>query len=104
MTTSTWAGLSVHWMACGAMLLGASLGCSTKAQNGSGLSRAEGGSGSAGGADGTSGTGAGVATGGSFTLCVDNSCGGMVNMNAGSKCGDGTLTDDEACDDGNTKS
>src|SRR5882724_7708888 len=107
MMTSTRAGLSVRcvrWLGCGALLLGASLACSTKAQNGSRLSRADGGSSSAGGADGNSGTGSGAAVAGSFTLCVDNSCGGALNMNSGSKCGDGTLTDDEACDDGNTVS
>ncbi|HEX3850928.1 MAG TPA: hypothetical protein VHW01_08175, partial [Polyangiaceae bacterium] len=104
MTTSKRVSLSVRCLSGGALLLALLLGCSTKSGNLSGVSRADGGNGSAGGADSNPGTGGDGTMGGSFTLCVDNSCGGMVNMNAGSKCGDDTLTDDEACDDGNTKS
>lgn len=103
MTTNIRAGLGVRWFCCGAFLFAAALGCSTKSNPGSSLSRADGGS-NAGGADNSSGTDGVDTTAGTSMLCVGNSCGGMAVMDPGSACGDGTLTDDEACDDGNTVS
>ena len=99
--TTNWAGLPLH-VACGAALLALSFACSTNAPSGGSSVRAEGGAPSA-GSGGAPGTGnGGTATAGSAALCIDGSCGGVVAKSA--SCGDGALTDDEACDDGNTQS
>ena len=102
MTITHRAGLGKRVLWSGAWAFALSLGCSTSSPIGSHAS-VNGGSSSSGGASSSSGTGGAVdAAGGLGQLCVDNSCGGVpANTSA---CGNGKLTDDEACDDGNTVS
>ena len=104
MTTTNWAGLSRRWVTGAALLCGFSLGCSTKSPGGgSGINRGDGGSssGNSGGASASGGNNV-ASNGGQGELCVGNSCGGMPPVSA--TCGNGALTDEEACDDGNTVS
>ncbi|MEP7051694.1 MAG: DUF4215 domain-containing protein, partial [Pseudomonadota bacterium] len=99
MTTTDWASLGMRF-ACAAALTAWCVGCSTK-PGGASEVRPEGGAPS-GGASGSAGTAsAGAPAGGGINLCVDASCGVMIDSAA---CGDGALTSDEACDDGNTVS
>jgi len=105
MTTKTRAGFRMRSLSYGALSRGALscgvlacawlLGCSTHAAPSSGV-RPEGGASSGGSSNGGA---SGSVTAGFGSLCVDDSCGGMSAVVA--PCGNGTLTDDEACDDGN---
>jgi fibro-slime domain-containing protein len=83
-------------------LYGLALGCSSTPRPG-GDGSTVGGS-SAGGTGATSGSsgGAPASNGGTGVLCLGDLC-GAPPVERGT-CGDGVLTDDEACDDGNTAS
>jgi len=85
-----------------ALLLGIAVACSTHSNATSTVRRGDGGSDSTTG--GTTSTGGDSSTGGS-NLCVGDTC--HPQPEAGPSppgCGDGVLTKDEACDDGNTVS
>src|SRR6187402_1500511 len=91
--------LSTRWlgMGFGVALLGAAVACSTASKGGSGVGNLAG-SGNGTGTSGSTG-GGGTPGAGNSGLCVDGSCGGMTVKPE--HCGDKTLTDEEACDDGN---
>jgi fibro-slime domain-containing protein len=93
----------------GSLALGGLVACSAgSGSQGSGelepggRSGASGGSIGVGGSSGSSGSGGGGGTGGTVMVCMGEECpdgGGPPPVGI---CGDGILTEDEACDDGNT--
>jgi len=85
-----------------ALLCGSALGCSSSSTP-HGATVDPGGESNGGNGGESNGGNGGVGAGSTLPdLCVDNSCGG--DPISGSACGDGVLTNDEACDDGNTVS
>ena len=85
------------------LLCGLSVACSSSSSPpGSVVPDPTAGSGNASNGGASNGGAGNAPSAGALSLCVGNSCGGEVTSN--SVCGDGVLTDDEACDDGNTVS
>ncbi len=100
-----WSSFGVG-LGSGALVLGLIVGCSTKSGGTSEVRNGTAGDSSTSGGTDSGTAGASSSSGGTLSLCLNGSCGGSGDGGAvvPAGCGDGVLTDDEACDDGNTKS